>query len=222
MISIILCTYNDAHFLPVALKSCISQPVEKELILVDDCSTKPFPPEVDKLLNDFKVKVIRHDVNRGLSAARNTGIEASKYSLIIPLDADDFFFPRSLRTLLSAVDDEHSIFYGNIVSAGGIGIPETGLLTRAKFLSDNPLFSSSLFKKEMWYNIGGYKVRVGAHYEDWNFWCRAYMAGYKFKYVPTIVYEHVERGDSMLRTLGVDKAKYVEIATEELKGANIE
>jgi glycosyltransferase involved in cell wall biosynthesis len=217
MVSIIVCTYNDSQYLPRALKSCLMQNVEKEVVLVDDCSTRPIVEEAMNLVRKFGVRFIRHPKNSGLSAARNTGIKHSKYDLVIPMDADDYFFPDAVKNLYKEVDDEHGIYYGNLLSMGHVAIPETGLITKARLLDSNPLFSSSLYKKEVWEKVGGYKVREGAHYEDWNFWCRAYIAGIKFKYVPTLVYEHVERSDSMLRKLHNDKEMYVKIATEELQ-----
>lgn len=217
MVSIVVCTYNDSQFLPRALKSCLLQDIQKEIILIDDCSTVPIIQEVMRLVTKYNIKVIRHSNNKGLSASRNTGISISKYDLVIPLDADDYFFPTALKELVAEVDTTHGIYYGNLLSVGHVVEPETGKLTKARLMESNPLFSSSLYKKSVWQKVGGYKVREGAHYEDWNFWCRAYMAGVKFKYVPTLVYEHVERSDSMLRKLHDDKNIYVNIATEELQ-----
>jgi hypothetical protein len=82
----------------------------------------------------------------------------------------------------------------------------------------NPIFSSSLFRKRIWEKVGGYLVREGPHYEDWNLWNKCFMAGAVFKYVDVLVYEHVERPDSMLHKLDTDKSKYVEIATQPLRG----
>lgn len=219
MVSIVVCTYNDSNYLPRALKSCIIQNIEKEIILVDDCSTDPMNPEVSRLIEDNKdlITYIRHPVNSGLSASRNTGISASKYDYVIPLDADDFLYPRSLRTLLHFASDYHDIFYGFITSLGKVVYPIKENISMGILLEQNPIFCSSIFRKSIWEKVGGYKVRVGPHYEDWNFWCRCFIAGAKFKYVPTLVYEHTERPDSMLRTLALDKDKYVKIATEELR-----
>jgi glycosyltransferase involved in cell wall biosynthesis len=217
MISIVICTYNDSQYLPRAIESCLIQNVDKEIIVVDDCSTIPIIPEAMELIRNNKIQLIRHLENRGLSAARNTGIAVSCNDLIIPLDSDDFFFPRSLSGLVEVLSPEFDIYYGLMTCSGRVVKPYIGNINRDVLLKENPIFSSSLFKKEVWKKVGGYKVRTGPHYEDWNFWCRCYMSGFKFKLVPVLVYEHTEREDSMLRTLGKDKKKYVEIATEELR-----
>jgi glycosyltransferase involved in cell wall biosynthesis len=219
MVSIVVCTYNDSNYLPRALKSCIIQNIEKEIILVDDCSTDPMNPEVLRLLEDHKdlITYIKHPVNSGLSASRNTGISASRYDYVIPLDADDFLFPRSIRTLIHFVSEYYDIFYGFMTSSGKVCHPYTRDITKDILLEKNPIFCSSIFRKSIWEKVGGYKVRAGPHYEDWNFWCKCFIAGAKFKYVPTLVYEHTERPDSMLRILGLNKEKYVTLATEELR-----
>lgn len=219
MVSIIVCTYNDSNFLDRALKSCLMQNIKKEIILVDDCSTEPMNPEVLRIIEDNKdtIRLIRHPINVGLSAARNTGIAASSYDYIITLDADDFFFPRSVRTLMHYASKDCDIFYGFMTSSGKVSLPYRQEITKEILLNQNPIFCSSLFRKSIWEKVGGYKIRRGPHYEDWNFWCKCFIAGAKFQFVPTLVYEHTERPDSMLRTLGVDKEKYVAIATEELR-----
>lgn len=224
MISIVVCTYNDSNFLERALKSCLIQDLPKEIILVDDGSTDPINSRVIDLINynSDSIRLIKHPINMGLSAARNTGVASSKYDFIITLDADDFFFPRSLLSLVyyATTNDNYKskdIFYGGMTSSGKLKYPYTGEITREILLDSNPIFCSSMFKKSIWEKVGGYKVRKGPHYEDWNFWCKCYMAGAKFQYVPALVYEHTERPDSMLRTLGVNKDKYVALATEELR-----
>jgi glycosyltransferase involved in cell wall biosynthesis len=225
MISIIVCTYNDSHFLPKALNSCLQQNMEKEIIVVDDASTSFINSEAMQIIIDNKIKLIHHVVNKGLSGARNTGISAAKYDYVIPLDADDIFHHNSVKILAQHIDSENDVFYGNIRSIGNINGFEINQIAKPKMypfmrdeiLKENPVFCSSIFSKKLWKTIGGYKERKGAHYEDWNFWLRALMAGFKFKYVDVLVYDHTERSDSMLRYLENDKQGYVNIATEEFR-----
>lgn len=219
MISIVVCTYNDSDYLVRALESCLLQNVPKEIILVDDCSSEPMNPGVIRLIEDNKdaIRYIRHPVNFGLSAARNTGIAVANNEFIITLDADDFFFPRSLRTLLYYSSKDFDIFYGLMTSSGKLVYPHKGEITKPVLLAQNPIFCSSMFRKSIWEKVGGYKVRIGPHYEDWNFWCKCFLAGAKFKFIPTLVYEHTERPDSMLRFLGKNKDFYVALATEVLR-----
>lgn len=73
-----------------------------ELIIVDDCSTD----DTFNVLQSFKKKnegiditIIKHVVNKGDGAARNTAIEASKNELFFCLDADNILRPGSVRPL---------------------------------------------------------------------------------------------------------------------------
>ena len=98
-VSIVVCTYNDSRFLTKALPSCLNQKVDKEIIIVDDCSSKPMDPEAQKIIDANKIRVIRHGKNQGLSAARNTGIAEASNAWVIPLDADDWFHPGGIKAL---------------------------------------------------------------------------------------------------------------------------
>jgi hypothetical protein len=137
------------------------------------------------------------------------------------LDADDYFYARSIKSLLINVEKDYDIFYGIITSGGKVVYPYMGEINREILMKDNPIFCSSLFRKSIWKKVGGYKVRNGPHYEDWNFWCRCYLGGAIFKYVDSLIYEHTERSDSMLRILDPKKEFYRAIATEEIREAKL-
>jgi len=199
-----------------ALESCLHQDVKTEVVVVDDASTVPLTNECKTLMSEHgNVRYIKHWKNVGLSAARNTGITNATYDKVIPLDADDHLFPNVLGKLSSSMDSSDAdVTYGNLWTLGHMDYPCVQPWTKNLLRKMNPIFCSSLIKKVIWDKVGGYLVREGPHYEDWQFWNRCFMAGAKFVYVDTIVYEHVERGDSMLRKLGLECDKYVKIATE--------
>lgn len=216
-VSIICCTYNDSHFLKKCLPSCLKQNMDKEIIIVDDASSKPLDPFVTEFIAQHGAKYIRHDKNMGLSGARNTGVSNAKYDLCIPMDADDFFYDDVFPPMVTAMTDDVDVIYGNVTDSGITHYPIKEQLTKEHFLRDNPLFCSSLFRKKVWHAAGGYEVLPHAHYEDWGFWCRAFKNGIKFKYIPLTVYEHTNRPDSMLKQLHPNRARFVEIATRELR-----
>ena len=164
-----------------------------------------------------EIRVIRHEQNQGLSASRNTGMSQAKYNLLIPLDADDYFFPNSVKELHDLFGEE-DVLYGNVRegtdNSGGVHQPITQPLTRNHFTQRNPLFCSSMFRKTTWERAGGYTVRPHAHYEDWNFWAKAFKAGCVFRYVPVLVYNHTYRPNSMVHQLGKEDHKYRRMALE--------
>jgi glycosyltransferase involved in cell wall biosynthesis len=96
MISIIIPTYNRMDTTHRAVASILSQEVDAEIIIVDDASSPPYQLEEDKR-NNPEIKIIRKDINKGPSAARNSGIKAATHPLISFLDSDDFLIETSLR-----------------------------------------------------------------------------------------------------------------------------
>lgn len=101
MISVIIPIYNVEAFLSACLDSVVQQShTDLEIILVDDGSTDSCPEICDAYAAaDARIKVI-HQQNRGLSTARNAGIESSSGEYITFVDSDDFILPDMLERLL--------------------------------------------------------------------------------------------------------------------------
>lgn len=101
-VSVVIPSYNCAAYLPEAVQSVLGQTFRDfEILVVDDGSTDETP----ELAAAFgrAVRYIRQ-ANRGLSAARNTGIDRSTGQYISVLDADDLVEPDYLELMLAALD----------------------------------------------------------------------------------------------------------------------
>jgi len=95
VVSVIIPTFNRAVKTARAITSVLYQRFkEYEIIVVDDGSGD----ETERALHPFKnrIRCVAHTANRGVSAARNTGIEASTAPLIAFLDSDDYWLPDKL------------------------------------------------------------------------------------------------------------------------------
>src|SRR5690348_3177650 len=94
-VSVVITTYNHAAFLDDAIRSVVYQSVPaNEIIVVDDGSTD----HPDIVVSRYcRVRLIRQP-NQGLSAARNTGLEAAVGDRIIFLDADDRLCQGAIET----------------------------------------------------------------------------------------------------------------------------
>lgn len=95
VVSVIIPTFNRAVKTARAITSVLYQRFkEYEIIVVDDGSGD----ETERVLHPFKdnIRYVAHKANQGVSAARNTGIEASKAPLIAFLDSDDYWLPDKL------------------------------------------------------------------------------------------------------------------------------
>lgn len=95
-LSIIIPYYNKEKYFPELLRKLTSQIVDGvEVIVVDDGSKSPLPP-LDG------VTVIRQD-NRGVSAARNKGLENSKGDYVAFIDADDMIAADYVKNILQSI-----------------------------------------------------------------------------------------------------------------------
>ena len=109
VLSIIIPFYNETAYLRMAVRSVLSQGLDAvEVIVVNDNPAVFAPADIAALNLPAQVRVLHHDGNRGLPAARNTGIAASTGDLIGFLDADDYYLTDGLARqveLLSFVVD---------------------------------------------------------------------------------------------------------------------
>ena len=103
VVSIIMATYNRAATLPRAVDSVLRQDYAKwELIIVDDGSTDE-TEQILKGLRDPRIIVVRHERNRGVTAAKNSGLDCIGGEWFTFVDSDDEILPESLSAMLAVV-----------------------------------------------------------------------------------------------------------------------
>lgn len=102
MISIIVPAYNEERKIEATLRGIKAVPLDKEIIVVDDCSK-------DKTAARAKrhARVIRHATNLGKGAAMRTGAKAAKGSVLVFIDASQFR-PREIALLVKAMKTARS------------------------------------------------------------------------------------------------------------------
>lgn len=109
-LSIVVNMYNTAKYMPRCMETLLEQDIpqsEYEIILVDDCS----PDNSLEMAKEYaalyrNVHVCTHEKNKGLAAARNTGIDAAQGRYLCFVDPDDYIEKNSLAVLLKQMDDE--------------------------------------------------------------------------------------------------------------------
>jgi len=112
-ISVVIPSYNRRHTLERALRSVIEQTsAVDEIILVDDGSTDDSAAMTAQLFPD--VKLIRQS-NRGVSAARNSGIRAARHDWIALLDSDDSWLAHKIQSIREAarLHPGHVLFHSD-------------------------------------------------------------------------------------------------------------
>ncbi len=96
MISVIIPVFNRRRDALRAIASVRAQTLPAdEIVIIDDASSDDSVAAIEAL-NDPGIRILRHDRNRGASAARNTGIEAATGGWIAFLDSDDEWVPEKL------------------------------------------------------------------------------------------------------------------------------
>ena len=109
LLSILLPVYNVAPYLEECVQSIISQ-VDRddiEIILLDDASTDGSYALCQSLCQQHGslLKLLQHTKNRGLSAARNSLLDASTGTYIWFIDSDDVMLPSALKDLCAILDN---------------------------------------------------------------------------------------------------------------------
>lgn len=110
-ISVIIPVYNVAPYITDCLRSVMRQSYQGsiECLIIDDCGTDNSMEVVNSVLNDYNgkidFKVLHHECNRGLSAARNTGIASATGDYLYFLDSDDELTDNCLELLAAPLND---------------------------------------------------------------------------------------------------------------------
>ena len=135
LVSIIIPVYNVEQYIPEALDSIIQQTYTNlEIILIDDGSTDGSGEICDRYgVRDRRIKVY-HQENRGLSAARNAGLDIASGKIIGFLDPDDAFHPDMISKMLERLE-----VYQADISICGFSIHETQGLMKPE-ITDKPIW----------------------------------------------------------------------------------
>lgn len=115
-ISIIVPIYNVEKYVTKCINSIIQQDncrAQLECILVDDCSPDNSMSIVHSLIDNYQGNIIfvfcEHDQNKGLSAARNTGIDASHGDYILFVDSDDWLPKNSISLFVQKLEKNSDV-----------------------------------------------------------------------------------------------------------------
>ncbi|GGA20651.1 glycosyltransferase family 2 protein [Dyella nitratireducens] len=226
--SIVIPTYNMSPFLAASLQS-VSKAVKGheavlEVVIVDDASTD----DTSKVLaafqrgSGFAVHVLTHTVNRGSSAAKNTGIRHAQGDYVLLLDADNIvgenIFDRldeeavanpetDVFVLGMSLIDGHGapagVFYRDVVQ---VDVAANLLPKSIPLLQDNFMDNFSLVRRSVL--LDNPFDENFDYLEDWDLWIRLnWIRQARFQFIPDLLGGYRIMDDSKTRQLKKNDAK---------------
>lgn len=206
MVSIVIPVYNSGEFLEETVKSVEAQTYDQlELIIVNNCSTDDFTLKILAKLGQ-KYPLV-NSVEKGLSVARNDGIEKARGKYILPLDSDDIILPTMVEKCVDAFEKNTalSVVRTDIALFG----KKKGTIAFAPYsfdvlLNRNLMVATSMFKKEDWERVGGYETALSTCFEDWEFWINILKEGGELATIREALFKYRIRKRSMMHSLRLD------------------
>jgi glycosyltransferase involved in cell wall biosynthesis len=235
LVSVIIPTYRRSEFLVRAIRSVVNQTYKNiEIIVVDDNDAEDsFHLDTKQKMEEFahRVHYIKHDENKGVVQARNTGILEAKGEYIAFLDDDDEWLVHKIELqvdLLNALPDDYGLVYCGykVISEG-----DFEQIIKPKFRGDlsqvlglNHIGSPSLVlcKKEYVKLVGGFDDRI-VYREDLDFFYKlSRICQFDFVKAPLVNYylhEGSKSKNSHLRLEGM--ISFLNLYSGELKGNKV-
>ena len=237
-VSVIMPAYNSEVYIRESIDSVLAQTfADFELIVVDDGSTDT-TAAIAESYSDSRIRLIRQP-NRGVSVARNTGLEASQGQFITFLDSDDLYYPDFLKTLHRLIQSNQTeMSFSNYSESDRAEdmqktdvnkircfikdkLSGTRVLTSDSQIDGLPVhINSVMISKKL---IEQYHLRFipGVRmYEDGNFLFKAFLAARKI-YGTCVCLEHYRRhpGSASFTLQGMKEATPVDLRENELEFA---
>ncbi len=221
-ISVVMSVYknDNVSFFEDAIDSLLEQSyLPSEIIVVVDGAVSI---EIENLLRQYETneifKIIRLQQNKGLANALNIGICQASYEFVARMDSDDICFKNRFEKQIEFIVKENLdivgsqiIEFGNdindIVSIRKVPLEHNEMVNFMKLRSP---FShpTILFRKEVYSVLNGYDVQIFP--EDYDFFVRAYLEGFKFGNVnDSLLWFRLgaDRSKAIKRRWGLDYAK---------------
>jgi dolichol-phosphate mannosyltransferase len=155
-ISVLIPAYNEERTVEEIIRRVAAVDMEKEIIVVDDCSTDN-TPQILSGLRELGLVVISHDRNQGKGAAIRTALAAATGDAVIIQDADLEYDPQDFHNLVQPfLDGEAEVVYGVRSLAGQKWLMRWG--NRLLTMVTNLLYGSRLQDMETCYKLAAKKV----------------------------------------------------------------
>jgi glycosyltransferase involved in cell wall biosynthesis len=154
--SLIITAFNYASYIQRSVRSCLNQRYigdEIEVIVVDDASTDETSRMMEPFRGDPRFHYVRHDENRGVAAAANTGFCKASGQYVARVDADDFVSEMFGFFLTSYLEFNHDLFG---VACDYVLVDEAENKIGRKRPDEEPIACGILYRKDLLVKQGLY------------------------------------------------------------------
>ena len=174
-VAVIIPCFQEGPLVIEAARS-VNEDEPVEIVVIDDGSRdEPTARALDELRGEG-VSVVTHGTNKGLIAARMTGVASSSAPYIFSLDADDLAMPGVLAGMADMLDadDGAAVCFGDYEEFGDVNevrvIPHSLDPFRVAYWNEYPV--SAMFRRTVLERVDGWRARgrTEGHYEDWHLW----------------------------------------------------
>ncbi|HUX91560.1 MAG TPA: glycosyltransferase [Gallionellaceae bacterium] len=211
LVSVVIPTYNHAHFLGRALQSVLDQTYTNWEAIVIDNHSQDNTDDVVERFADPRISLLKIHNNGVIAASRNRGILAAKGEWVAFLDSDDWWVPCKLLECLKEqnngvdffyhdlriVREKPSIFKASVVKSRQLSKPVLiDLLAGGNVIAN----SSVVVRKNLLTQIGGLdedRQMIGC--EDYNLWLRVAQKSDAFLYIPKTLGYYLLHGNGVSR-----------------------
>ncbi|SEA82347.1 Glycosyltransferase involved in cell wall bisynthesis [Prevotella sp. tc2-28] len=215
-ITVIIPVYKVEKFIERCLCSVMNQTYGKpfECILVNDCTPDNSMSIVKRIIDGYRgnisFRVINHEKNRGLSAARNTGIMQSRGSYLLFVDSDDYIVEGCLEKLAFQLEQHPDItmVLGNTQNnlSNTIKVGEVPLCSYDNHVIRKLFYSHSL-PVTAWNKLirkdfilqNRFFFKEGLLFEDLNWSYRLFRILPSYAFVPEVTYSYEDNPQSIMR-----------------------
>ena len=211
-ISLIIPVYCVSAYIERCLKSVIKQTYNHfECILVDDASPDDSIVKCEQMIANYdgpiRFRILHHEQNRGLSAARNTGIDAATGDYILFIDSDDIISSDCVEKLLAPILEDDSI---EMVVGEHMRFSDDGMLPRPQSWRHKEMLSTHEAVRNLYFDAAWNKLTSRAfinhhqlRFKEGQIWEDTLWLFFEMKHlshvyiIPEVTYFYYYRTDSI-------------------------
>jgi hypothetical protein len=216
-VSVITAVYDHEGYIGDALDSLAgSSLADVELIVVDDGSNDRSGDRTRSWMEghpELPALLLRHPVNQGLPAARNTAIAEARADRVLVLDADNELYPNCIERLSDALDrDSDAAFAYGILETfderGRRGFRGIRGWDLRRLRAGNYIDALALVRRSVLLELGGFVTDLRLYgWEDYELWCAIAARGMRGAHVREVVARYRLGSASMISTTNLSEGE---------------